>query len=42
MNDITIIPIKNLPEFEPKHDLADEIIKTFGSNNSKVSTVVGL
>ena len=33
MNNITIIPIKNLPEFEPKHDLADEIIKSFSSNN---------
>jgi len=33
MNNISIIPIKNLPEFEPKHDLVDEIIKTFSSNN---------
>ena len=33
MNNITVIPIKNLPEFEPKHDLADEIIKSFSSNN---------
>ena len=33
MNNITIIPIKNLHEFEPKHDLADEIIKSFSSNN---------
>ena len=33
MNNISIIPIKNLPEFEPKHGLADEIIKSFSSNN---------
>ena len=33
MNNISIIPIKNLPEFEPKHDLVDEIIKTFSRNN---------
>ena len=33
MNNISIIPIKNLPEFEPKHDLADEIVKSFSSNN---------
>ena len=33
MNNISIIPIKNLPEFAPKHDLADEIIKSFSSNN---------
>ncbi len=25
MNNINIIPIKNLPEFSPKHDLADEL-----------------
>ena len=33
MNNITIIPIKNLPEFSPKHDLADELIKGFENNN---------
>ena len=33
MNNITIIPIKNLPEFSPKHDLADELIKGFKNNN---------
>ena len=33
MNNISIIPINNLPEFEPKHDLADEIVKSFSSNN---------
>ena len=27
MNNITIIPIKKLPEFSPKHDLVDELIK---------------
>ena len=25
--------IKNLPEFSPKHDLADELIKGFENNN---------
>ena len=25
MNNITIIPVKNLPEFSPKFDLADEL-----------------
>ena len=33
MNNITIIPIKNLPEFSPEHDLADELIKGFKNNN---------
>ena len=33
MNNITIIPSKNLPEFLPKHDLADELIKGFKDNN---------
>ena len=33
MNNITIIPIKNLPEFSSKHDLADELIKGFQNNN---------
>ena len=33
MNNITIITIKNLPEFSPKHDLADELIKGFKNNN---------
>ena len=33
MNNINIIPIKNLPEFSPKHDLADELIKGFENNN---------
>ena len=33
MNNITIIPIKNLPEFSPELDLADELIKGFESNN---------
>ena len=33
MNNITITPIKNLPEFSPKHDLADELIKGFENNN---------
>ena len=33
MNNINIIPIKNLPEFSPKHDLADELIKGFEHNN---------
>ena len=33
MNNITIIPIKNLPEFSPIHDLADELIKGFENNN---------
>ena len=33
MNNITIIPIKNLPEFLPNHDLAKELIKGFGNNN---------
>ena len=33
MNNISIIPIKNLPEFEPKHDLSNEIVKSFRSNN---------
>mgnify|MGYP005728881211 CR=1 FL=1 len=33
MNNITIIPIKNLPEFSPKHDLADELIRGFENNN---------
>ena len=33
MNNISIIPINNLPEFEPKYDLADEIVKSFSSNN---------
>ena len=32
MNNITIIPIKNLPEFSPKHDLAYELIKGFETN----------
>ncbi len=32
MNNITIIPIKNLPEFSPKHDLAGELIKGFENN----------
>ena len=36
MNNITIIPIKNLPEFSPKHDLADELIKGFENNNISV------
>ena len=35
MNNITIIPIKNLPEFSPKHDLADELIKGFENNKDK-------
>ncbi len=33
MNNITIIPIKNLPEFSHKHDLADELIRGFENNN---------
>ena len=33
MNNITIIPIKNLPEFSPEHDLANELIKGFKNNN---------
>ena len=33
MNNITIFPIKNLPEFEPKHDLSNELIKSFKNNN---------
>ena len=33
MNNITIIPNKNLPQFSPKHDLADELIKGFENNN---------
>ena len=33
MNNITIIPIKNLPEFKPEHDLVNEIIKSFDQNN---------
>ena len=33
MNNISIIPINNLPEFETNHDLADEIVKSFSSNN---------
>ena len=33
MNNITIIPIKNLPEFSPNHDLADELIRGFENNN---------
>ena len=33
MSNISIIPINNLPEFESKHDLADEIVKSFSSNN---------
>jgi len=33
MNNINIIPIKNLPEFSPKHDLVDELIKGFENNN---------
>ena len=33
MNNITIIPIKNLPEFKPEHDLVNEIIKSFDLNN---------
>ena len=33
MNNISIIPINNLPEFETKHDLADEIVKSFSSNS---------
>ena len=33
MNNITIIPIKNLPEFKPEHDLVNEIIKSFDRNN---------
>ena len=33
MNNITIIPIKNLPEFSPNHDLVDEVIKGFENNN---------
>ena len=33
MNNITVIPIKNLPEFSPELDLADELIKGFESNN---------
>ena len=33
MNNINIIPIKNLPEFSPKHDLASELIKGFENNN---------
>ena len=33
MNNINIIPIKNLPEFSPNHDLADELIKGFENNN---------
>ena len=33
MNNITIIPIKNLPEFSAKHDLAEELIKGFENNN---------
>ena len=33
MNNITIIPVKNLPEFSHKHDLADELIKGFQNNN---------
>ena len=36
MNNITIIPIKNLPEFSPIHDLADELIKGFENNNIAV------
>ena len=36
MNNINIIPIKNLPEFSPKHDLADELIKGFENNNIAV------
>ncbi len=32
MNNITIIPIKNLPEFSPKYDLVDELIKGFENN----------
>ena len=33
MNNINIIPIKNLPEFSPKHDLVDELIKGFENND---------
>jgi len=33
MNNITIIPIKNLPEFSPKYDLPDELLKGFENNN---------
>ena len=33
MNNINIIPIKNLPEFSPKHDLTDELITGFENNN---------
>ena len=33
MNNITIIPVRNLPEFSHKHDLADELIKGFENNN---------
>ncbi|MDA9737440.1 coenzyme F420-0:L-glutamate ligase [Acidimicrobiaceae bacterium] len=33
MNNITVIPIKNLPEFSPELDLADELIKGFENNN---------
>ncbi len=33
MNNITIIPIKNLPEFSPNHDLVDELIKGFENND---------
>ena len=33
MNNVTIIPIKNLPEFSPEHDLTDELIKGLESNN---------
>ena len=33
MNNITIIPVKNLPEFSHKHDLADELIKGFENNS---------
>ena len=33
MNNINIIPIKNLPEFSPKHDLTDELIRGFENNN---------
>ena len=36
MNNITIIPIKNLPEFSPKNDLVDELIKGFENNNITV------
>ena len=33
MNNITIIPIKNLPKFSPKYDLVDELIKGFENND---------